>query len=60
MARIEGKEYRSTQGKSWAELGREAIADPAILRELLSELSATELAQIVATAISLQGDILRS
>lgn len=60
MARIEGKEYRPAQGKSWAELGREAIADQAILRELLSELNAEELAQVVAAAISLQGDILRN
>ena len=50
----------SPNGKSWAELGREAIADQAILRELLSELGAEELAQVVADATSLQGDILRS
>ena len=60
IAEVCGRSFVPTQGKSWAELGREAIADQAILRELLSELDAEELAQVVAAAISLQGDILRS
>jgi hypothetical protein len=58
MARIEGKEYRSTQGKTWAELGREAISDPAALQEFLQDLDKLELNQLLHAVIHRQEQLL--
>lgn len=49
----------SPPGKSWAELGKEAIANPAKLREFLSELNAEQIATLMAAAVSAQGKRLR-
>lgn len=58
MARIEGKEYRPAQGQTWAELGRQAIANPQAMRELLSELNAAELNQLLQVVLRRQSELL--
>lgn len=55
---LKGQDYKPREGKSWAELGREAIENPAALDEFLSGLDELELLTVAEAANSKQRELL--
>lgn len=55
---LNGESYSPREGKTWAELGREAISDPAALQEFLQDLDKMELNQLLHAVIHRQGQLL--